>query len=111
MVDDSVHYGGLREEGDDFHPASAAGTGHGIDLKDLANHGRPAFGGQTAELFLDDPKRRGCLAIFPDLPPMEKRMFVGRNAELFNPAGKLVLQAAEVAVPVGAPDKYEVVKK
>ncbi len=45
------------------------------------------------------------------LADMAKKTFVGRNAELFDPSGKSVVQAAEVIVPAGAPDKYEVVKK
>ena len=40
-----------------------------------------------------------------------KKTFIGRNAELYNPSGKLVVRAAEVVVPAGAPDKYQVVKK
>ncbi len=45
------------------------------------------------------------------LADMAKKTFVGRNAELFDPSGKSVVQAAEVIVPAGAPEKYEVVKK
>jgi len=40
-----------------------------------------------------------------------KKSFVGRDAELFDPTGKSVVRAAEVVVPVGAPEKYEIVKK
>ncbi len=40
-----------------------------------------------------------------------KKDFIGRNAELFDPSGKRVAQAAEIVVPAGAPDRYEVVKK
>jgi hypothetical protein len=40
-----------------------------------------------------------------------KKNFIGRNAELFDPSGKRVAQAAEIVVPAAAPDKYEVVKK
>jgi len=40
-----------------------------------------------------------------------KKVFIGRDAELFDPSGKSVVQAAEIIVPAGAPDKYEVVKK
>jgi|GEM_PF-2083125 len=42
---------------------------------------------------------------------MAKKVFVGRDAELFDPSGKRVSQATEIVVPAGAADKYEIVKK
>gem|GEM_PF-1640392 len=42
-IDDSV----LREEGDDAHRAAASRTDHRVDLVDLADHGRPALGGDA----------------------------------------------------------------
>lgn len=41
----------------------------------------------------------------------KKKVFIGRNADLFDPSGKLAVQAAELIVPADAPDKYQVVKK
>ena len=40
-----------------------------------------------------------------------KKVFIGRNAELYNPSGKLVVKAADLIVPADAPDRYQVVKK
>ena len=45
------------------------------------------------------------------LADMAKKTFIGRNAELFDPSGKRVAQGAEIVVPAGAPDRFEVVKK
>ena len=38
VIDDPIHDGVLREEGDDLHPAAAPGTDHRVDLIDLADH-------------------------------------------------------------------------
>ncbi len=70
MVDDPVHGGMIREEGDDLHPAAAAGTDHGVDFVDFPDHLRPAFGRDAAGLLLDDPERRRRQARLPDLPPV-----------------------------------------
>ena len=70
VIDDAVHHGMLREEGDDLHPAAALGADHRVHLIDLPDHGRPALGRKAPELLLDDPERRGTQARLLDLPPM-----------------------------------------
>ena len=70
VVDDPVHYGGLREEGDDFHPASALRANHRIDLIDLPDHFGPALGGDAPRLLLDNAQRSRRQARLADLPPM-----------------------------------------
>ena len=86
MIDDPVHDGMLRQEGDGLHAAplmepltllheyckaAELGTDHGVDFIDLPDHGsaspssmrlpnqgRPAFGRKSPELLLGDPQRR-----------------------------------------------------
>jgi hypothetical protein len=40
VIDDAIHHGNLREEGDDLHPAPAFRAGHRVNLIDLPDHGR-----------------------------------------------------------------------
>jgi hypothetical protein len=40
-----------------------------------------------------------------------KKVFIGRDAELFDPSGKSVVRAAELVVPANAPEKHQIVKK
>ena len=102
VIDDPVHDGMVRDEGDDLHPAAlmepltllheyckaaAFRTDHGVDLVDLPdqgsaspssmrlpNQGRPALGGETAEFLLDDSERRRRKARLPDLSPVGVRV-------------------------------------
>jgi len=46
MVDDPIDSLIISDEGDDLHRASALGKDHRVDLIDLANHLRPALGGE-----------------------------------------------------------------
>jgi hypothetical protein len=39
MIDNPIHHGILRDEGDDLHPASALRAGHGFHLIALPDHG------------------------------------------------------------------------
>jgi hypothetical protein len=68
VLDDPIDNGVLHEEGDDAHRASAAGTAHGVDLIDLPDHRRPAFGGDAPLLFLDNAQRSGREARLATLP-------------------------------------------
>jgi hypothetical protein len=77
-------------------------------LEEITSRGLIDFGQAKAEI--PAPSGRWRLEGFL-LADMAKKTFLGRNAELFDPSGKLVAQAAEVVVPAGAPDKYEIVKK
>ena len=50
---------------------------HGSDSQSymrLPNQGRPTFGGETAEILLDDSKRRRRKARLPDLSPVRVRV-------------------------------------
>ncbi|MDH4270518.1 MAG: hypothetical protein OEW18_00930 [Candidatus Aminicenantes bacterium] len=77
-------------------------------LEEITSRGLIDFGQAKAEI--PGASGRWRLEGFL-LADMVKKIFIGRNAELFDPSGKSVVQAAEVLVPAGAPDKYEVVKK
>ena len=68
MINNPIHDGYLCEEGDDLHPAPAFRADHRINLIDLPDHGRPAFGRKAPGLFLNDPERRRTLARLLDLP-------------------------------------------
>ena len=70
MINNPIHDGNLREEGDDLHPAPAFRADHRVHLIDLPNHGRPTFGRKAAELLLNDPEHRGTQTRLLDLPPM-----------------------------------------
>jgi hypothetical protein len=61
VLDDPVHDSGLSEKRDDIHPLPAARREHGVDLADLPNQGRPAFGGETPARVFDNPKRSPAL--------------------------------------------------
>lgn len=77
-------------------------------LEEITSRGLIDFGQAKAEI--PAPSGRWRLEGFL-LADMAKKTFIGRNAELFDPSGRLVAQAAEVVVPSGAPDKFEIVKK
>lgn len=77
-------------------------------LEEITSRGLIDFGRAKAEI--PGPSGTWRLEGFL-LADMTKKIFLGRNAELFDPSGKLVAQAAEVVVPTGAPDKFEIVKK
>jgi len=77
-------------------------------LEEIRGGGMIDFGRAKAEI--PAPGGRWRLEGFLQAD-MAKKAFIGRNAELFDPSGKRIVQAAEVLVPTGAPDKYEVVKK
>jgi hypothetical protein len=77
-------------------------------LEEITSRGLIDFGQAKAEI--PAPSGRWRLEGFL-LADMAKKTFIGRSAELFDPSGKSVVQAAEIVVPAGAPDKYEVVKK
>jgi len=67
MINNPVHNGNLRDEGDDLHPASALRAGHGVHLIDLPDHeGKPAAGIAAVEIALDH--------LFDDQP--EKTAFI-----------------------------------
>jgi len=70
VVDDPIHHDRLREEGDDLHLATAAGTGQRVDLVDFADHLRPALRGDGPELFLRHPERETLQTRLLDLPPV-----------------------------------------
>jgi len=87
VIDNPVHNGNLRDEGDDLHPSPALRADHRVHLIDLPDHGRasqssmrlpnqgrPAFGRKAPELLLDDPEWRRTLARLPNLPPMGVRV-------------------------------------
>jgi len=69
VVDDPIDHLIVREEGDDLHPASALGAKHRIDLIDLADRDRPAFGRDGRRIGLGQAKGVRALPRFPDLPP------------------------------------------
>lgn len=77
-------------------------------LEEITSRGLIDFGQAKAEI--PGPSGRWRLEGFL-LADMAKKIFLGRNAELFDSSGKLVAQAAEVVVPAGAPDKFEIVIK
>lgn len=77
-------------------------------LEEITSRGLIDFGRAKAEI--PGASGRWRLEGFL-LADMVKKTFIGRNAELFDPSGKSVVQAAEIVVPAGAPDKYEVVRK
>ena len=77
-------------------------------LEEITSRGLIDFGRAKAEI--PGPSGSWRLEGFI-LADMTKKIFLGRNAELFDASGKLVAQAAEVVVPAGAPDKFEIVKK
>ena len=77
-------------------------------LEEMTGGGLIDFGQAKAEI--PAPSGRWRLEGFL-LADQTKRAFLARNAELFDPSGKRVAQAAEIIVPADAPDKYEVVKK
>jgi len=77
-------------------------------LEEISSRGLIDFGRAKAEI--PGPSGRWRLEGFLQVDKA-KRTFIGRNAELFDPSGRRVAQAAEIVVPADAPDKYEVVKK
>jgi hypothetical protein len=77
-------------------------------LEEITSRGLIDFGRAKAEI--PGPSGSWRLEGFL-IADMAKKIFLGRNAELFDPSGKLVALAAEVVVPSGAPDKFEIVKK
>ncbi len=77
-------------------------------LEEITSRGLIDFGQAKAEI--PAPSGHWRLEGFL-LADMTKKIFIGRNAELFDPSGKSIVQAAEIVVPAGAPDKYEIVKK
>jgi hypothetical protein len=77
-------------------------------LEEITSRGLIDFGQAKAEI--PGASGRWRLEGFL-LADMAKKTFVGRGAELFDPSGKSVIQAAELLVPADAPDKYEVVRK
>ena len=76
-------------------------------LEEITSRGLIDFG--RAKVEIPGPSGRWRLEGFLQAD-MAKKTFIGRNAELFDPSGKRVAQAAEIVVPASAPDKYEVVK-
>jgi hypothetical protein len=77
-------------------------------LEEITSRGLIDFGQARAEI--PGPSGSWRLEGFL-LVDMAKKIFLGRNAELFDSSGKLVAQAAEVVVPAGAPDEFEIVIK
>ena len=63
MINNPVHNGNLRDEGDDLHPAPALGADHRVNLIDLPDHGRPTFGRKTPELLLNDRSEKAILPL------------------------------------------------
>ena len=77
-------------------------------LEEITGRGLIDFGRAQAEI--PGAFRRWRLEGFL-LADLEKKIFHGRNAKLFDPSGRLVAQAAEIDVPADAPDKFEIIKK
>ncbi len=77
-------------------------------LDEIAGKGLIDFGKAKAEIPAAGGRWR--LEGFLQADTM-KKVFIGRNVELYDPSGKLAVQAAELVVPADAPDKYQVVKK
>lgn len=77
-------------------------------LEEITSRGLIDFG--QAKVEIPTPSGRWRLEGFLQAD-MAKKTFIGRNAELFDPTGKSVVQAVEIVVPADAPDKYEIVKK
>ena len=73
MTDDPVHDRVLGQQGHDLHPP-AVGAGHGVQLIDLPDHGRPAFGGKPPGLLLNDPPRELWSPGLADLAPVGVRV-------------------------------------
>jgi hypothetical protein len=85
VVDDTVYNRIVGEETNDLHltalmepltllheyyKAAALRAEHRIDLVNLADHGRPALGGDGPQLLLCDPEGESLPASLPDLPPV-----------------------------------------
>jgi hypothetical protein len=77
-------------------------------LEELTSRGLIDFGRAKAEISGLSGRWRLEGFILAD---MEKKIFLGRNAQLFDPSGKLVVQASEIVVPAGAPDEFVINKK
>jgi hypothetical protein len=77
-------------------------------LEEIAGKGLIDFGKAKAEV--PGAGGRWRLEGFLQADTM-KKVFIGRNAELFDPSGKSVVRAAELIIPADAPDKYQIVKK
>lgn len=69
MVNDAIDLGEVGEEGDDLHQGGAVRAEQAVNLINLKNHLRSAFGRERLELFLHHPEREGlktCLLENPD---------------------------------------------
>jgi hypothetical protein len=70
VVDDAVDHGIVGEEGDNLHLALALRADHRVHFVDLADHLRPALGGDGSELVLHDQERKRGQIYLLDLPPV-----------------------------------------